>query len=295
MELTKNEVTALISLLDDTDAEILTHVQERLLSLGKAGIPVLEEAWSQSFDPVRQQRIELLIKKIQSDSLLEELKHWTAHNNDDLISGAILIARHQYPDLDEDKVFAQFSQLKRNIWLELNYNLTAYEKVNVINRIMFDMYMFKGNTANFHAPSNSYIHSVLETKKGNPLLLSIVYMHVAQMLDLPVYGVNLPEHFVLAYLDENHTLGENLPGEPLKILFYINPFSRGTIFHRNEIDSFLKKLKLEPEDIYYEPCSNIDILKRMLRNLIYSYQQLGDLDRVEELEKMMEALDADDE
>ena len=223
MTLNTNEVQALISLLDDTDSEIINHVQEKLLHLGKEVIPSLEEAWSRAFDPVKQERIESLIHKIQFDSLIDELKDWAKNNSDDIIAGSILIARHQYPDLDEEKVFTELNQLKRNIWLELNPNLTAFETINVINRVLFDTHMFKGNTTNFHAPANSYIHAVLESKKGNPLLLSIIYMKLSQMLDLPVEGVNLPEHFILAYLDENNTMREVSEDSDNNILFYINP------------------------------------------------------------------------
>lgn len=294
MTLNKNEVLALISLLDDTDSDIINHVQEQLLILGKEVIPSLEEAWSVAFDPVKQERIETLIHKIQFDSLLEELRNWSRHNNEDIIAGAILIARHQYPDLDDDLVHAELIHLKRNIWLELNPNLTAFETINVINRVLFDTHMFKGNTTNFHAPSNSYIHAVLETKKGNPLLLSVIYMKLAQMLDLPVYGVNLPEHFILAYLDENDILREVTNNPTSNVLFYINPFSRGTIFNKLEIDNFLKKLNVEPDDHFYQPCSNIEIIKRMIRNLTYSYQKLGDTEKVSELERMMDALSDND-
>jgi regulator of sirC expression with transglutaminase-like and TPR domain len=290
MDLNKNEVQALISLLDDSDTGIIMHVEQRILILGRDVIPSLEDAWSSSFDPTKQQRIESLIHKINFDSLLIELQNWQQNNSLDIIAGTILIARYQYPDLDEARIYDQLNQLKRSIWLELNFNLTALEKVNVMNRVLFDTYLFKGNTANFHSPSNSYINIVLDTKKANPLLLSIIYMFLAQQLDMPIAGVNLPEHFVLAYLDDQDILNEAFNDNESSVLFYINAFSRGTIFHRNEIDSFLKKLDLEPNEAYYQPCRNEEILKRMLRNLIFAYQKLGEIEKVEELEIMLKVL-----
>ena len=287
MDLSKNEVQALISLLDDSDSGVVMHVEQRILTLGRDVIPTLEDAWSGAFDPIKQQRIESLIHKINHDSLLVELKNWSQNNSSDIIAGAILIARFQYPDLDEARVYDQLNQLKRSIWLEINYNLTALEKVNVMNRVLFDTYLFKGNTANFHSPANSYLNIVLDTKKANPLLLSIIYMHLAQQLDMPIVGVNLPEHFVLAYLDDQDILTEAFNDNKNAILFYINAFSRGTVFHRNEIDSFLKKLDLQQDEMYYQPCSNIEIMKRMLRNLIFAYQKLGEIEKVEELEEMI--------
>lgn len=290
MDLSKNEVQALISLLDDSDDVIILHVEQRLLTLGREVIPSLEDAWSGAFDPIKQQRIESLIHKINHDTLIVELKDWAQNNNSDIIAGAILVARFQYPDLDETRIYDQLNQLKRSIWLEINYNLTALEKVNVMNRVLFDTYLFKGNTANFHSPANSYLNIVLDTKKANPLLLSIIYMHLAQQLDMPIVGVNLPEHFVLAYLDDQDILKEAFSDNTTAILFYINAFSRGTVFHRNEIDSFLKKLDLQRDESYYQPCSNIEILKRMLRNLVFAYQKLGEVEKVNELEQVLNVL-----
>ena len=80
------------------------------------------------------------------------------------------------------------------------------EKVRVLNHIIFDVHGFSGNTANFHAPQNSYINNVLESKKGNPLSLSVLYAVIAQRLDVNIYGVNLPEHFILAYVEDSHYL-----------------------------------------------------------------------------------------
>jgi regulator of sirC expression with transglutaminase-like and TPR domain len=79
--------------------------------------------------------------------------------------------------------------------------MTPQEQVLVMNKVLFDIHGFAGNTTNFHAPQNSFINTVLESKKGNPLLISIIYILMARQLDIPIYGVNLPEHFILAYQD----------------------------------------------------------------------------------------------
>ena len=88
--LNESELKALISLLDDTDNEVITHIEERLVTLGTDVIPVLEDAWSKSFDAVLQERIENIIHKIQFDTLKTELKKWCEENSDDLLAGVIL-------------------------------------------------------------------------------------------------------------------------------------------------------------------------------------------------------------
>ncbi|MCE3259553.1 MAG: hypothetical protein K0S12_1194, partial [Bacteroidetes bacterium] len=176
---------------------------------------------------------------------------------------------------------------KQDVWLEIHDDLTGLEKVKIINHILFEIHQFSGNITNYHAPQNSFINVVLENKKGNPVMLSVVYALICKELNIPVYGVNLPQHFVLAYVndyanlyDTNHkTLSDN-------ILFYINPFSKGLIFSQKDIDSFLKQLNIEPENKYYLPCSNLEIVKRVLNNLIYSYEKLGYLEKVDELKRL---------
>src|ERR1051325_9902820 len=97
----KTEIDALIQLLDDSDTEIYGHIESRLIDLGKEVIPMLENAWSKSLDALLQQRIENIIHKIQLTSLKNELKLWIENGSVDLIKGAMIVARYQYPDLNE--------------------------------------------------------------------------------------------------------------------------------------------------------------------------------------------------
>jgi regulator of sirC expression with transglutaminase-like and TPR domain len=284
----EKSLRAMILLLEDPDEEIFSEIRNRLLSLGNEVIPALEDVWENTFNNALQSRIEDIIQTIQFNSTQEELKLWTATGGIDLLQGTLLIARYQYPDLDEEAIRHQIELIRKDVWLELNPNLTAFEKVRVINHILFDVYNFTGNTSNYHAPQNSYINNVLESKRGNPLLLSILYSCIAQGLNIPIYGVNLPEHFILAYRDE-YTLRENEEEEE-PILFYINPFSKGAVFSRREIDTFLKQLKLEPNRIFYESCSNVEIIQRQLRNLITAYEKLGYPTKVEDLKKLLNTI-----
>ncbi len=287
----KNELNALISLLDDPDESVYIEISNKLLSMGPMVIPELEAAWEHCFDTLIQNRIENIIHKIQFELIAKELKKWAQPDNQNLLDGTLLIARYQYPDIDFAKVKKQIEQIKQDVWLELNDELTALEKVKIINHILFDVHNFSGNTTNYHAPQNSYINNVLESKKGNPLLLSIIYTIVAQSLDIPIYGVNLPEHFILCYTNAEHAvLPQRIEGNNNDVLFYINPFSKGAIFGRKEIDAFLRQLKLEPNELFYEPCSNLEIVKRLLRNLITSYEKLGYPDKSEELKNLLNSL-----
>ena len=282
-----SEISALISLLDDPDETIYSHIKDKIVSMGGDVIPDLESAFETNFDPLVQQRSLDLIHQIQFNDTRTRLQDWKLHHSDNILDGAIIIAKYQYPDLSEEKIVRHVDQIRNDVWLELNDSLTALEKIKVLNHILFDIHSFSGNTQNFHAPQNSFINTVLESKKGNPLLLAIIYLSIAQQLKIPVYGVNLPEHFVVAYVeDDEFPYQSNIRN----VLFYINPFSRGTIFGKIEIDNFLKQLNLNQENQYYMPCSNLEMMKRLLRNLMYSFEKQGYKEKVEEVSILLKSI-----
>jgi len=277
-----NEIASLIRLLDDPDTEIFEHVHDKLKSYGSEVIEYLEGAFEQAFDPIQQDRIANLVHEIQFNSVKNELQLWHKGGAFDLLQGAIIINKYQYPDLDEQKIINQIEAIKRDIWLQMIYDASPSDHVKLINHVMYGIYGFSGNATNHQDPQNSYLSQVLESKKGNQISLAIIYSIVALKLDIPVYGVNLPQHFILAYLDES------LQSEfDSGILFYINAFNKGFIFGRRDVDQFLKQLNLKAEKQFYEPCSNAEIIKRILRNLISAYEALGSTDKVRELTELL--------
>jgi len=281
--LEKKELDALITLLDDSDQEIYNHVYTKLSSVGTDIIPVLEAYWEKTFDPVLHQRIEDLIHDIQFDQLKKELKHWAQYNSDNLLNGALLVTRYQYPDFSKLEVMDRLEKLKREIWLEMNYNLTPLEQVNVFNHVLYGINGFAANTLNIQDPQNSYFNKLLETKKGNPISLGILYLILAEQMRMPVYGVNLPQHFILSYHKHFITDADSESMIKSSVLFYINPFNKGIIFTREDINMFLKKLNLTPKAEYFIPCNNVSTIRVLINNLIHCYELSGNVEKVNEL------------
>lgn len=285
IKMNTNEISALIKLLDDPDAEVARHVEEKLLGYGQDVIEYLENAWEQSFDAILQERIENLVHKIQFANVKTELQLWHLSGGFDLLQGILIINRYQYPDLDEQKIINRIENIKRDVWLQMIYDMSALEKVKLMNHVFYNLHGFSGNTSNHHDPQNSYLSQVLESKKGNQISLAIIYSVVAQKLDIPVYGVNLPQHFILAYVDESKEYDEKGG-----VLFYINVFNKGFVFHKRDVDAFLRQLQLKPEPQFYKPCGNTDILTRVVRNLISAYEKLGQTEKVAELNELLDVL-----
>jgi len=271
----ETELKALVSLLDDEDAQIVTHVQEKILSLGTSVIPFLELEWESNFNPQVQRRIEDLIHSLQYELLKERILNWYESEEQDLLTGMWLVSTYQYPDLELLKLKQDLEQIYYDTWLEFKPDLYPFDQVKVINSVLFNKLKFGANTKNFHSPGNSMINVVLESRKGNPITLCVIYLLVSQKLKLPVHGVNLPNLFVLTYKDEQHTP------------FYINAFNKGLIFSRQDIENYISELHLNPQNSFFEPCSNLEIIRRVFRNLIMSFDKMGEHDKAEEVKELL--------
>jgi len=286
----KKELQALISLLDDNDENVIDVVIKKLLELGNDVIPELENAWEHSANEVFQEKVENIIQNIQFQFVKDNLKELAGSDDFDLLKGAYWITKYQYPDINFDKISQKIELIKKDVWLELNQNLTALEKVKILNHIIYDVHGFSRNSSNFYAPQNSYINYVLDEKKGNAVSLSLLYAIVAQQLDLSIYGVNLPKNFVLAYKDEIKTFSTLHENDSDSVLFYINPFNKGAVFGRREIDLFIKQQNLEYSETYFTPCSNKELIIELVNSLIIAYEKLGYPDKVKDFNEILHIL-----
>lgn len=274
------KIKGLVQLLDDPDENIYSQIKDEFEIIGIKAIPVLEEYWENSSDNLAVKRAENLIHSINSKEVKSQLTTWIQLGGKNLLKGSVLVAKSQYHNLNEDKITSSINQIKQDIWIELNDNLTALEKIAVVNKVMFNIHGFEGNREDYYAPKNSFINKVLDSKEGTPLSVGLVYAVICQGLDIPVYGVNLPHHFVLAYQDDQPIpiMDDNLA--QAGILFYINPFNHGSVFGKPEVNDFLLQNSIEPDDKYFVPCSNVEIVKRMINNLVVAYEKSGKPDKV---------------
>lgn len=272
--MTERELKALVSLLDDEDDQIVNQIIDKIRSLGKEIIPFLENEWETNFNPSVQRRIEELIHDLQYELLKDRIREWYESKDQDLLTGLWLVATYQYPDLELEKIRQDLEQIYYDAWLEFKPDLYPYDQVKILNSVLFNKLKFGANTKNFHSPGNSMINIVLETHKGNPITLCIIYMLVAQKLKMPVYGVNLPNLFIVTYKEEKNQ-------------FYINAFNKGLIFTRQDIENYIHELRLTPQPTFFEPCSNLEIIRRVFRNLIMSFDKMGEHAKAEEVKELL--------
>lgn len=287
--LTDTEFRALITLLDDNDNEVYSHVSNKLFSLGVEGIPMLESAWETSVNQVIQTRLEDLINKIQFSNVKDRLIKWRDKNGEDLLEGALLVAKFQYPDLDEFKITQKIEAISKNVWIELNPALSPLEEAHVVNHVFFQLHNFFGLQTQQLDPDLGYINNLIESKKGNSLSLGILYIILAQKNDLPIYGVNLPYHFIMAYT-RKHLAQEELDNnnQEKSVMFYINPLNKGIAFSRSEITHYLEQMKVKTHPKFFSPCNNMEIIKTLIYNQLSCYDQNGNTDKAHQLKELFD-------
>ena len=277
--MTDAAIKAMIHLLDDSDQEVVSMVEQQIRTLGPSIIPVLESKWeTESLNPILQSKIENLIHDFQWQSVKTRLQVWKESGGMDLLEGMWILATYRYPDYSFNDLKVEMDQLYYEVWPQMREDLHPMDQVKVLNTVMFEQLKFGPNSKNFHAANNSFINNVLSSKKGNPISLCVIYMWISQKLGLPIYGVNLPNLFVLTYKQKG-------------LQFYINVFNKGLIFNKIDIDNYIAQLNLTPNEIYYNPCSNLEIIRRVLRNLLMAYEKAGELDYKEELTELIDLLD----
>ncbi|HEY0040486.1 MAG TPA: hypothetical protein VGB71_07480, partial [Flavisolibacter sp.] len=123
------EISALFKLIDDPDAEVFGAVSNKIIDFGKTIIPNLEHLWETTPNEQIQERIETIIHKLHYNDLSEDFRQWNLSGHHDMLVGALLVSKFQYPDLTTSSTLLEVEKIRRNIWLELNAYLTPLEQI----------------------------------------------------------------------------------------------------------------------------------------------------------------------
>ena len=287
MPLSDREIEALISLLDDTDVEVVQHVEEKLVSLGIEGIHILEYAFENIKEAEIQLRVEEIIERIQFENTRDLLQMWLHEGAEDLMEGALLVCKFQYPDLDTIKFVQKIQKIAQSVWIELNQSLTPLEEINVLNHVIFNLHGFVGEGEHPFEPTLGYISDVVHSRRGNSISLGLLYLLIAQENKLTIYGINLPYHFILAYTKSDLSFEELKQGNSSQqVIFYINPLNNGMVFSRAEITNYLERSKIPVKESFYSPSHPKEIIKAMILYQINAYEQSGQIEKGRKMKEL---------
>jgi regulator of sirC expression with transglutaminase-like and TPR domain len=179
-----------------------------------------------------------------------------------LLEAAVAVAHAEYPQLDAQGVLQQLDTLAERLRRRLPADAGALQRLRLLNRYFFQELGFAGNVNNYYDPRNSYLPQVLETRRGIPITLALLYIELATQVGLTASGVSFPGHFLVKV---------RMPrGEVV-----IDPFN-GQSLSREDLDERLQPYRREhglegefeaPLGLFLQSAPPRDVLARLLRNL----------------------------
>ena len=274
--LSPDALRSLVCLLDDEDPASLDLVKKEILTLGERVLPFLEELRAKS-EPSLAARVDAMTVALRLRRLKTDFAALAADAQTDLEKGAFLLCRFAYPGVDYSVYSGWLDRVAAKIQDDLPSDADAAQTFQKVNGHLFRAMGFAGNEARYYDPDNSFLHRVIETRRGIPVTLAVLYLLVAGRLKLPVFGVGTPGHFLVGF-------------RPGPYACYLDPFHRGRLLDLGEVRRMLVRSGYEYRPEFIEPCSPREILVRMMRNLIAVYQRSSLSERAESLASLVDIL-----
>lgn len=176
-----------------------------------------------------------------------------------LFEAALSIGQDLNPGLDLGVLQIEVDRLAAKLRRRLPADASQVQKLRLLNHFFYQELGFCGNVNDYYHPDNSYLHRVIDTRRGIPISLAVVYIELAQQIGLQIQGISFPGHFLMKLSVQS--------GEII-----LDPFD-GSSLSREELEERLEPFPGstgKPSSalgFYLQPASARDILVRMLRNL----------------------------
>ncbi|CAM3730503.1 SirB1 family protein [Polynucleobacter brandtiae] len=195
-------------------------------------------------------------------SLVAEDEHFP------LTEAAIAVAQHAYPDLDVQGVLDQLDQWGKKLKTRITVDTPPMQRLQLLKHFFYTELGFGPNPNDFYAPENSYLHQMIESRRGIPISLAILMMELGQQIELNIRGVSFPNHFMMRIsLKQGEIIMDPLNGDSLsknQLQEMLDPYL--------DAKGYRDELSL-PLNIFLRASSPREILSRFLRNLKMIYSE----------------------
>jgi regulator of sirC expression with transglutaminase-like and TPR domain len=184
-----------------------------------------------------------------------------------LTEATVAVAQHAYPDLDVQGVLDQIDQWGNKLKQRITPDTPPIQRLQLLKHFFYNELGFGPNPNDFYAPENSYLHQIIENRRGIPISLAILMMELGQQIGLNIRGVSFPNHFMMRIsLQQGEIIMDPLNGESLsknQLQEMLDPYL--------DAKGYRGELSL-PLNIFLRASSSREILSRFMRNLkmIYS-------------------------
>lgn len=191
--------------------------------------------------------------------------------NFSLLEAAVSLSQDDNPALDTQAVLHQIDTQAARLKARVPADAGPRQRLRLLNQFFFHEMGYAGNINNYYDPANSMLATVLETRRGIPITLALLYIEFATQIGLTARSVSFPGHFLVKLkLSEGEVV--------------IDPFT-GQSLSRERLDELLLPYRrrqgltgeLEvPLGLFLQAAAPRDVLARMLRNLKEIYRSSGD-------------------
>lgn len=173
----------------------------------------------------------------------------------DLAEACLWISAESNVGLDVEGYQAKLAHLANSITQELAPQVSVPERAVALNHQLFTEYGYRGNDGEYYDPRNSYLDCVIERRTGIPISLAVLWMSIAERLEIPAHGVGFPGHFLVG-----------VEADPV---IYVDAFS-GVVMSVEDCAARLREMagdevKFSPAML--APATRKQTLARVLRNL----------------------------
>lgn len=258
------ELKSIVTLLDDTDDFVIKAINKRMLGRGASVLSDLEELYNREKSYKTKGLIADKIQFLSNEFVLEEFENMLVREYPDLERGIYLISKLIVPDIDEIYFKDLIGVLIRDLVEEINDSKTALEKMQIFNHIFYHRLLFKCGDYPVTRESTTVLTSVLSSRHGIPLSISLVYFLLARCVGLEVYPMCFPGGFVPSYVEND------------KILFYMDIFREGEIFSESRLKYYLENQGVDIDTSAFEVRDDRTLLLVYLEVLHFMYTQKGD-------------------
>ena len=195
-------------------------------------------------------------------SLVAEDEHFP------LTEATVAVAQHAYPDLDVQGVLDQIDQWGNKLKQRITPDTPPIQRLQLLKHFFYNELGFGPNPNDFYAPENSYLHQIIENRRGIPISLAILMMELGQQIGLNIRGVSFPNHFMMRIsLQQGEIIMDPLNGESLsknQLQEMLDPYL--------DAKGYRGELSL-PLNIFLRASSSREILSRFMRNLKMIYSE----------------------
>lgn len=253
-------LAALLDLLRDHSPTVVAAAREKLVSFGDAGETALREA-AESDDARLRVRARATLFDIRQMAAVDRLMRYAAKPDSqlDLEEGAFQISQIEYPDLDRAAYTAILDSLGDQLASRVPPSTAPPGAAAELARLLAKEVRLQMNHEQFDDPDNSFIHRVLDRRKGIPISLAVLYISVARRAELPIVGIGTPGHYLIRY------------GAP-DLDIFIDP----TTGHQMGIDACARMITVRGFPVkrdHFEPATTRETFIRMCANLVSAYER----------------------